>query len=359
MIVTVESERAAAASGEPPAAGPIRFPRLPGSALRWVRLIALLVVLLLGMLVIRQTLFDPERPSLHELREQAGLIGKRELLIGVKDDQPGVGWYENGIYTGFDIDIALMVAADLGFAADRVRFLSIESEDRAKRQARTPEGRFATVDLVIASYSITRQREESGAVTFSAPYLSTEQSVLTRVDHPELETLEDLRGQKVCTMSTATSESPAEDAGVVLIKKKRIGDCVVALDRGEVVAVTTDAAILAGFAAQQPGRFTLHDIGLDGVELWGINTGGNTALRDLVNLILRESLTNPRDQRWEQAFRKNLQPLQAFSPDQQVAIDEQPTNIPEVEVRRWPWETIQLPLGMAPTPPRTTSARRR
>ena len=35
------------------------------------------------------------------------------------------------------------------------------------------------VKLVIASYSITAEREAKAGVTFSAPYLYTEQSVLT------------------------------------------------------------------------------------------------------------------------------------------------------------------------------------
>jgi glutamate transport system substrate-binding protein len=101
-----------------------------------------------------------------------------------------------------------MVAADLGFRRSEVRFLSIESEDRARRQATDVDGRRITVDLVIASYSITPAREADAAVSFSVPYLSTEQSVVTLTGHQPVSTLEDLRGKKVCTPPIAVDQQP-------------------------------------------------------------------------------------------------------------------------------------------------------
>ena len=43
--------------------------------------------------------------------------GWTELAIGVKDDQPGVAYYntKEHRWSGFDIDIAYMIAEDLGF----------------------------------------------------------------------------------------------------------------------------------------------------------------------------------------------------------------------------------------------------
>ena len=45
--------------------------------------------------------------------------------------------YDEGkkIWSGFDIDIAYMIAEDLGFRRDQVRFYGMESEDRARMQA--------------------------------------------------------------------------------------------------------------------------------------------------------------------------------------------------------------------------------
>src|SRR5262249_30498353 len=132
------------------------------------------------------------------LLRQAGLTGKRELLIGVKDDQPGIALRnpDTGTYTGFDIDIAYLIAGDLGFRPVDVRFLSIESEDRERMRAYDPKTKtHVTVDMVIASYSITPARIAAGA-NFSAPYLLTEQSVVTRKDHRQVEALGDLAAER-------------------------------------------------------------------------------------------------------------------------------------------------------------------
>lgn len=317
---------------------------------RSARLAAVLVALVLAVIVVITTVILRGPPSEEELMRRAGLLGKRELLIGVKDDQPGIALRDEhtGVYSGFDIDIALMVAADLGFRPHEVRFLAIESEDRAKMQARTDDDRFVTVDMVVASYSVTPEREALDGVTFSAPYLRTEQSVITRRDFPgSVDTLSDLVGHRTCTLSTATSETAAGRAGVPLVAKKRISECVDELLRGKVAAVTTDAAILAGFVARHPDKLRHHDIGLDASEAYGINTGDNEALRDLVNLSLHRSLTDPRDRRWEDAFDRHLRPLQPVNLPQQVAVDQQP-EVEKVEVRRWPWERLAMRRPKAP-----------
>lgn len=314
---------------------------------RVARLIAVTLALVIAAVAAVVTVVGAGPPSEQELRERAGLVGKTELLVGVKDDQPGTSLRDPGTgqFTGFDIDIALMVAAELGFRPSEVRFLPIESEDRAWRQARGADGRFVTVDLVVATYSVTPERERDPGVTFSAPYLVTEQSVVTLRDHAPVDTLPDLAGRPVCSLATATSESPAGRAGVKLISKKRISECFAALRARQVEAVTTDAAILAGFVAAAPDELVHHDIGLEQRESWGVNVGPNEALRDLVNLALYRSKYDATDKRWEDAFDRYLRPEQPANQPQQVAIDEQP-DVPKVEVREWPWErrtTKQLP----------------
>ena len=270
------------------------------AATRTVRLVALLLALVLAVLVVATTLVLTGPPARQELMERAGLVGKRELLIGVKDDQPGISLRDpSGAWSGFDIDIARMIAADLEFRPSEVRFFAIESEDRARRQATDDEGRFVTVDLVIASYSVTPAREAEKGVSFSAPYLNTEQAVVTRRDYPgSVETLGDLRGRSVCTLATSTSGDRTDLAGVNLYRSKKISTCFADLAAGRCEAVTTDAAILAGFVARDPARLKIHDIGDDRGENWGVNTGDNEALRDLVNLTLYHSLTDPDDRRW-------------------------------------------------------------
>ncbi|WP_432417579.1 transporter substrate-binding domain-containing protein [Actinoplanes solisilvae] len=131
------------------------------------------LVLALALALVR--LFDGGPPSVADLREQAGVDTWTELAVGVKDDQPGTASRNSsGQWSGFDIDIAYMIAEDLGFRRSEVKFYSIESEDRPRMQATAPNGDRVPVKLVIASFSITESRIKAG-VGFSAPYLYTEQ----------------------------------------------------------------------------------------------------------------------------------------------------------------------------------------
>lgn len=295
-------------------------------------------------------------PTEDDLKEQAGLIGKPELLIGVKDDIPNVAYRDpiTGQYSGFDIDIAYLVAADLGFRPHEVRFLTIEDEDRNRMRARDGD-RHRTVDIVIATYSVTVERELEREVSFSDPYLNTEQSVMTRRGHTSVQDLTDLTGKKVCTISTSTSQVPAADAGALMVHKNKISDCLPGLRNGEYEAITSDATLLAGFVAAEPEVFQHHDIGLSTPESWGVNTGGKEELRTLVNLSLYRSLHDPRDRRWEDAYDRHLRPLEQASLPQPVAIDNQP-DVREVEVRQWPWETL---AGMIRSRPSRPAERRR
>ncbi|HEX6358359.1 transporter substrate-binding domain-containing protein [Actinophytocola sp.] len=299
-------------------------------------LVALVAVAVLIWLVIDELVDRP--PTAADLTEQAGLVGTAELRVGVKDDIPGVAYRdpETGEFSGFDIDIAYMIAADLGFQPHQVRFMVIEDEDRPKMRARDGD-KHITVHLVIAHYSINKTREDEARVSFSAPYLFTEQSVMTRRGHTPVHDMSDLAGRPVCTVSTSTSMSPAEEADADVMPKQNYAECLRGLRDGTFEAVTSDAAILAGFVAAEPEVFEHHDIGLALTESWGVNTGGNEALRTLVNMSLRCSLTDPNDRDWEDAYDKHLRPIEKVNLPQPVAIDEQP-QVDEVNVRGTPCE---------------------
>jgi glutamate transport system substrate-binding protein len=216
----------------------------------------------------------------------------------------------------------------------------LESEDRARMQATDPKGNRVPVQLVIASYSVTDKRKGEG-VHFSAPYLHTEQSVITLNDHAPVSALEDLEKQKVCTLSTSTSQSALTLAKAEVSRKNRVRDCFAELDKGAIDAISTDAAILAGWKDRFPEKYTHWDLGLENVERWGVNVGDNPALETLVNLTLYRSYADPADDRWEKAYEKNLQ--SEIDPKKPVPIAEgmQP-RVERPDVRHLPWED---PLG--------------
>lgn len=323
----------------PPVAAPAEEPE-PRLGLAALRLAALGLALVLALAITFVRLFVGGPPSVAELRAQAGVEGWSELRVGVKDDQYGTAYYDpdTRTWSGFDIDIARMIAEDLGFRRSEVRFLGMESEDRARMQA-TDGARRVPVHMVIASYSITEERRTMPGVRFSEPYLYTEQSVLTLAGGDRISALEELTGRRVCTLSTSTSASALERAEAVVSRKNRIRECVADLRARKVDAVSTDAAILAGYKARFPRDFDHWDLGLDVTEAWGVNVGANAALEKLVNLTLYRSLKDPRDDRWETAYERNLQVEVPLNPGTPIAQPYQP-DVPKPDVREQPWERV-------------------
>src|SRR5262249_18113232 len=187
-----------------------------------------------------------------------------------------------------------------------------------------------TVDMVIASYSITPARTAAGA-NFSEPYLRTEQSVVTRKGHGRVEALADLADERVCTVATSTSADALRRAGIKNPKlEKKISSCITGRVDGRYDAATTDAAILAGFVhePQYRGLLQHYDIGLEAEEKWGVNVGPNDALRTLVNLSLYHSWHDPDDRRWEEAYDPTPHPGEPDRYPPGVAVDPPPEVAP-------------------------------
>jgi glutamate transport system substrate-binding protein len=280
-------------------------------------------------------------PSIAQLRAEAGVDGWPVLTIGVKGDQPGIGYYDakQYLWRGFDIDIAYMIAEDLGFRQQEVQFYAIQSEDRARMQATNPANQQRVpVKMVIASYSITPARTAMG-VNFAGPYLYTEQSVVTLEGHSPVTTFGDLSGRTVCSLSASTSTGALTDAHAIVTTRNQVSECFDLLYKHDVEAISTDAAILGGYKAQDTTNRIHHwDLGLDSSEKWGVNVGENKALQTLVDITLYKSWKDPHDDRWELAYEHNLQTEIAKNLPTPLAVAEQPP-VPRPEVRQLPWES--------------------
>ena len=170
------------------------------------------------------------------------------IRIGVKKDQPGIGFQEPGADApgGFDIEMAEIVAAKLGIEPDGIEWVETVSKNRE------PFLQNGTVDLVIASYSITDERQE--VVGQAGPYYVTGQQLLVREeDKDDITGPKELDGRKVCSVTGSTSiKTVSEEYGADPAPFATYSECVQQLLNGQVDAVTTDGAILLGYAAQQP-----------------------------------------------------------------------------------------------------------
>ncbi len=207
-----------------------------------------------------------------------------KIRIGVKEDQPGLGYLDaaTGERTGFDIQIATWMAASLGVAADKIEFKAIPSANRETALAN------GDVDLYVGTYSINDKRKK--LVDFAGPYFITGQGLLVAKDNTTITSEKDLDGKKVCS---ATGSTPFQNIKENFPKADPISfdiysKCVEALTSGTVDTVTTDQAILLGFASQNPDKlkvvgepFTVEKYGV-GMKL------GDTALRTFLNKTLTD-----------------------------------------------------------------------
>jgi glutamate transport system substrate-binding protein len=182
--------------------------------------------------------------------QQDTIAGKDTLVIGVKEDQPALGVKRpDGTYEGFDIDVATYIAGRLGVPKDRIRFRTTNSSVREKALA---DG---TVDLIVATYSITARRKMK--VTFAGPYYVAHQDTFVRADAIAIRNVRDLRGKRICEVTGSNSWRRVIEERRVAARPVTVGTygaCMDALAAGRLDAVSTDDLILAGFAAGRAGR---------------------------------------------------------------------------------------------------------
>jgi glutamate transport system substrate-binding protein len=179
----------------------------------------------------------------------AKLSDAKAVKIGVKFDQPGLGYKKPGTDTpeGFDIEIAKIVAAKLGIEPGNVEWVETVSKNRE------PFLQNGTVDMVVASYSITDARRE--VVGQAGPYYVTGQQLLVRKDDSSINGPTDLGGKKVCSVTGSTSiKTVQEKYKAAPVPFATYTECVQQLLSNSVDAVTTDGSILLGYAAQQPDK---------------------------------------------------------------------------------------------------------
>ncbi|MFB7666164.1 glutamate ABC transporter substrate-binding protein [Kitasatospora sp. NPDC056138] len=175
------------------------------------------------------------------------------LVIGVKEDQPYLGQKNpaTGQYSGFDIEIARMVAADLGFGPDRIEFKTIAS---ANRETSLQNGQ---IDFYVGTYTINDNRKK--LVGFAGPYFIAGQGLLVRKNDNSIHGPQDLAGKKVCSAagSTPYQRIQRDYPEAHLIGYDTYSACVDNLITGQVDAVTTDNAILQGYAAKAPDELKI------------------------------------------------------------------------------------------------------
>ncbi|MFI9237845.1 glutamate ABC transporter substrate-binding protein [Streptomyces sp. NPDC053079] len=170
------------------------------------------------------------------------------LVVGAKEDQPYLGEKDpaSGTYSGFDIEIARMMSASLGFDPKTIAFRTIAS---ANRETALQNGQ---IDYYVGTYTINDLRKKQ--VGFAGPYYIAGQSLLVRADETDINGPGDLAGKRVCSAagSTPLQRIQREYPKAIAVAYDTYSICVDNLLTLQVDAVTTDDTILMGFAAKAP-----------------------------------------------------------------------------------------------------------
>ncbi|MFI6734491.1 glutamate ABC transporter substrate-binding protein [Nonomuraea sp. NPDC050451] len=207
------------------------------------------------------------------------------VVVGTKWDQPNLGLKTgDGPPAGFDVDVAKYIVDYLA-RGQHVEITWRESPSSA-REALLQNG---SVDLIVATYSITASRRPK--VTFGGPYIVTPQDTMVRTSDTSIKKVTDLRGKRLCLAEGSNSYrrivDPPPDGKLnlpmLLVPAANYSDCVRKLADGRLDAISTLNLILAGFAAQEPGRFRLLNDPVTSEE-WGVGIKkGDTATCEAVN----------------------------------------------------------------------------
>jgi glutamate transport system substrate-binding protein len=216
------------------------------------------------------------------------------IKVGTKFDQPLFGLQgPDGKPVGFDVEIAKMIAAELGIPADKIEWTETVS---ANREPFIQDGR---VDIVVATYTINDERKK--VVDFAGPYYLAGQSLMVRTDETSINGPDDLKGKTVCSVDGSTPAGNIKEnfPDTKLVTFAAYTDCLDPLRNGQVDAVTTDNVILGGYVSESPDDFKIAGEPFT-EEPYGIGLKlGDTEFRSWINDVLEASFA---DGRWKAAW---------------------------------------------------------
>jgi len=187
----------------------------------------------------------------------------------------------------------------VGFGPDKLDYKVVPS---AAREDTIERGE---IDYMVGTYTINDNRKQR--VSFAGPYYVAGQSLLVRSDDTAITSKDTLKGKKVCSVTGSTPIQRVKDQQLTepenIVEFQTYSQCVDQLLNNQVDVVTTDDAILKGFAAQQPDKLKVVGETFS-TEPYGIGLNkDDAALRNKINDILEAAAA---DGTWKQIYDATL-----------------------------------------------------
>jgi glutamate transport system substrate-binding protein len=288
-----------------------RFLTLPRRAQVAVLATTVAVLLVVGTVV--WSLVAPDDDTINAYLEKSGLAGSHELRVGIFQDQPLLSYAKPedrdstslSDHSGFEIELIQDLAEYLGFTEHSVRLINTQVQNRGA------DLNDEIVDVVVATYSITDEREKN-EVNFAGPYLTAMPEILMRADSPVKEsiTIQELGqlGDKLCTVGSSTSDDALRARGINEFRGVAASDdCVQGVLDKTYDAFMLDDAVLAGYVAQNQEELKLVDLVLNQSEKYGIAVANDDEyLRQVIGNFLLDSYERGENGAWRHAWNGTL-----------------------------------------------------
>lgn len=195
-----------------------------------------------------------ESPSFAAGTTMARLSQQGSVKVGTKFDQPNFGLKGlDGKPQGFDVEVAKIIAGQLGIPADKITW--VETPSKTREQAISN----GDVDFIVATYTINDTRRQS--VSFAGPYYVAGQQIMVKSDDSKITGPDSLKSDPSAKVCSVAGSTPAETIKQYLADPGQLvtfdvyDKCVSALDTGQVQAVTTDNVILLGYVGDSGGKY--------------------------------------------------------------------------------------------------------
>jgi polar amino acid transport system substrate-binding protein len=239
-------------------------------------------------------------PGQMPANSRMAIIAKRGFLIaGVdRDVDPFAVRNRDLRWEGYDVDIVRDIARAIFGDPEKVRYLPLNEADRVTAV------RSGDVDVSVATITITCERRQDAE--FSIVYFEAAQRVLVNKGSG-IKSLADLGGKRVCAGGGTTSierirKAPSKPIPVAVPASE---DCLAMIERGDVDAVSTDDAMLAGMAKQDPQAEVVGPGFSE--EPYGVAINRDHAdLARFINAVLER---RTQDGRWQASYQHWLEPV--------------------------------------------------
>ncbi len=144
------------------------------------------------------------------------------------------------------------------------------------------------VDLVVATYSITPERQE--VISFAGPYYTSQQAILVNAGNEDIAGVDDLAGRIVATQSGSTGPSILEEYApdATIQEFETDTEANTALQQGRVDAYVTDYTLLLSTMVKNPDAFEIAGDVFGPEDNYGIGLPLDSDGVDFVNDFLQQ-----------------------------------------------------------------------